>query len=66
MARTGHLKLMSLPQGLHHRNQLVEESVKHRVGLKVNLTYHADIVSIQQELRELDLGTGVVAKSKLV
>lgn len=29
-------------------------------------TYHADIVSIQQELRELDLGTGVVAEKKLV
>lgn len=29
-------------------------------------TYHADIVSIQQELRELDLGTGVVAERKLV
>ena len=29
-------------------------------------TYHADIVPIQQELRELDLSTGVVAGRKLV
>lgn len=29
-------------------------------------TYHADIVSVQQKLRKLDLSTGVVAESMLV
>lgn len=29
-------------------------------------TYHADIVTVEQELWKLDLGAGVVTKSKLV
>jgi hypothetical protein len=29
-------------------------------------TYHADVVAVEQELRKLDLGTGVVAVSRLV
>lgn len=28
-----------------------------------NRSYHADIVSVEQELGELDLGTGIVTKS---
>ena len=56
---------MSLPWGLRHQ----ESTISLVSSLRIELTWvtcHADVVAVQQELGELDLGAAVVTEQRSV